>query len=374
MGIHKAFRKSFINLMGWKTNKRYVLFESDDWGSVRIKNKDVFNFLTNKGLDLYKSRYTKFDRIEHPTDLDELFSILHSHKDHKGNSPIFTANFLVANPDFKLCKEGDFKEYKYKTLIETYEEYGILNEMQRLLFDGIDQGFWFPQYHGKEHLQPIRWLKCVNNNEYERLAAESDSLPGIPLDKSKGKYTRYNAAFDFWSIEEQEDVNYNALKGLELFKETFGFEPVSFAPSQSVVGIEILKKLSNNGIRLNKAGAHFLPRLISNQRKMKQEFWGYNVDYSMFVSRSNANFEPSSGSIDWVDECLWEISNAFLFKKPAVISTHRVNYIGGLNQKNRDDSLRKLNKLLTELLRKFPDVEFVHSAQLARIMIESNGW
>ena len=78
-----------------------------------------------------------------------------------------------------------------------------------------------------------------------------------------------------------------------------------------------------------------------------------------YITR-NCFFEPSSSTVDYVDLCLRDISTAFKWHKPAVISTHRVNYIGFLHEENRDNSIRQLGKLLSRMLEIWPDIEFAN--------------
>ena len=73
---------------------------------------------------------------------------------------------------------------------------------------------------------------------------------------------------------------------------------------------------------------------------------------------------PGKAGRDWVDSCLNDIRIAFAWRNPAVIGTHRVNYIGGIDRSNRDRGLRELSALLTAILKKWPDVEFMSSEQL----------
>ena len=61
-----------------------------------------------------------------------------------------------------------------------------------------------------------------------------------------------------------------------------------------------------------------------------------------------------------------EIEIAFRWKKPAVISTHRVNYIGNLVENNRIKGLQSLKELLTKMLAKWPDIEFMTSVELGK--------
>ena len=59
---------------------------------------------------------------------------------------------------------------------------------------------------------------------------------------------------------------------------------------------------------------------------------------------------------------------AFLMRKPAIVSTHRINYVGYIDEGNRDRTLKLLRQLLTAVLRRWPDVEFLTTVQLGRLM------
>jgi hypothetical protein len=54
-----------------------------------------------------------------------------------------------------------------------------------------------------------------------------------------------------------------------------------------------------------------------------------------------------------------------------IIDTHRVNYIGYLNHKNRDRGLQLLNDLLSSILKRWPDVKFLNSEELAEKVYNS---
>jgi len=63
-----------------------------------------------------------------------------------------------------------------------------------------------------------------------------------------------------------------------------------------------------------------------------------------------------------------DIDIAFRWKKPAVISSHRVNYIGRLRPENRTNGLKKLEALLQSIIAKWPDVEFMTSVELGDLI------
>ena len=63
-----------------------------------------------------------------------------------------------------------------------------------------------------------------------------------------------------------------------------------------------------------------------------------------------------------------QIDSSFSWNKPAIISTHRVSFVGALYPENRDNGLRQLSHLLKEIVKKWPDVEFMTTEQLGALM------
>ena len=63
-----------------------------------------------------------------------------------------------------------------------------------------------------------------------------------------------------------------------------------------------------------------------------------------------------------------QIDSIFAQRKIAVFSTHRINYVGGIDEKNSSRNLKILDEFLTQMLRKYPDVVFVSSDKLFCIL------
>ena len=62
------------------------------------------------------------------------------------------------------------------------------------------------------------------------------------------------------------------------------------------------------------------------------------------------------------------INIAFRWNKPAVICSHRINFMGALDEKNRNDNLLLLKDLLRHIKKTWPDVEFMTSDQLGDLI------
>ncbi|EIM77275.1 hypothetical protein A3SI_06799 [Nitritalea halalkaliphila LW7] len=156
--------------------------------------------------------------------------------------------------------------------------------------------------------------------------------------------------------------------GLNLFQSFFGFRSESFIAANYVWPQELESFLANKKIRfIQSQRGQIAPVLNLNKRKNLYHYFGQKNKYNQRFFLRNVLFEPYiNQDYDWVDAALKEIGNAFLFNQPAIICSHRINYVSGMSVENRDKSLFKLRSLLKAALKKWPDVRFMSSDQLGR--------
>ncbi|MGI6306870.1 MAG: hypothetical protein ACOXZQ_13520 [Bacteroidales bacterium] len=96
---------------------------------------------------------------------------------------------------------------------------------------------------------------------------------------------------------------------------------------------------------------------------------GNRNPYGQYYLVRNCFFEPSlSGNADEVDNCLARIAIAFRWHKPAVICSHRINYIGAIDSGNRSRNLKKLKQLIEAIIREWPEVEFLTTDKLGALI------
>ena len=174
----------------------------------------------------------------------------------------------------------------------------------------------------------------------------------------------FGRAYDI-EFESEESI---IIKGLELFEKIWGFKSKSFIAPCYVWSSDIEKYLVKVGVKYIQ-GTHVqrIPAVGLEFKIKKKYHWQGKRNKSGLTSIvRNVMFEPVEKDSDTttVDEALAQIDNAFFWKKPAVISSHRVNYIGGLRPENREKNLKLLDKLLEEILKKYPDVRFMSSDEL----------
>ena len=374
------FKQSVINniqnVFGWRTERKIVVIESDDWGSIRMPSKEVYELLRKAGLGVDKDPYNKYDSFSSEEDLTRLFEVLSAFKDKKGNSPVITANCVMANPDFDKIRASNFQEYHFELFTETLKRYPKHTNSFKLLQEGIAKKLFYPQFHGREHVNIYRWMKALKENSKDTRLAFDNGLFGISANSNKESRSHYMAALDFDSEEELNNLKFIVKEGLNLFEQVYGFRSVSFiAPCYTWSG-SLEPLLYDSGVRYLKGNfiqaepAHTSGRI---RYKRRYHYLGQQNNHQQYYLIRNCFFEPSQKeNYDWVTYCLKEIDNAFRWHKPASISMHRLNFIGFIDPSNRDRNLPKLKTLLSEILKRWNDVEFMTSAQLGDLISQQS--
>jgi hypothetical protein len=360
-------RKNFSNIPGWRTNRKIVVIESDDWGSIRMSSNDSYEALVKAGVSLSKGvsgRYNKYDTLESKDDITFMFEVLNSVKDSQNSSAKITAMSLVANPDFEKIKEDDYQNYHYELFTKTLERYNRADSFQ-MWKQGFKENIFFPEFHGREHLNVASWMRALQSKDSEALLAFEHGITGY---NRKNSNINFQAAFDLefnTDIEIQKDI---VKDGLILFEQIHGIKSRFFVPPNGRINDALEEVAFANGIQyISTSKIHYEALGDGKVNKQYRHIGKSNKHNQKYITR-NAFFEPSGSVRNEVDGCLAEIACAFRWKKPAVISSHRINFIGSLDLKNRDVSLNKLKQLLMAIVKKWPDVEFMTSSELGDVV------
>lgn len=369
--IIQSIRNNILNIPGWHTKRHIVVIESDDWGSIRMPSKEVYEKLLNKGIHVDKCHYCKNDSIASEEDLSLLFDVLNSITDINGNPAKITANSIVANPDFEKIKESNFDEYHYKLITEGLREIKGCENSLKLWKEGNDKGFFIIQSHGREHLNVSRWMHYLKQNYKETRFAFDLGVYGLSTNITSEKRKSFLPAFDFVTEKEEIETNLIAEDGLRLFEEIFGFKSLSFIAPNYIWGKSLEKTISDNGVLYIQGQQVARYRNSQNEKNKKRiRYIGKKNSFGQIDLSRNCMFEPSENlHKDWVGSCLAEIENAFRWKHPAIICSHRVNFVGTINIKNRDNGLQQLSLLLKEIKKRWPDVEFMSTNELGKLIL-----
>ena len=150
MSFKSEVKLNLFNMVSKSVDGKYLVIESDDWGSIRSSFKHA------ESDKKFTDPFLRFDRLECENDLNGLFKVLEKHKDRNGNPAVITANFVMRNPDFDSIKMKG--RYKSERFFDTYNRYyGETNHVLQTILKGIEKKCFIPQLHALEHLNVRRW-------------------------------------------------------------------------------------------------------------------------------------------------------------------------------------------------------------------------
>ena len=361
------------NSMGWKTNRKIVVFSVDDYGNVRVNSKEARAKMDAAGMKIY-SRFDALDTLETKQDLEQLYEVLSSVRDKNDRHAVFTPFALPCNIDFEKMEAEDFQQFHFEILPATYQK---LATQQPQAYDGawdlwkegIAKGFLKPQFHGREHLNLTIFKDKLKKRDADLLTAlKNKSYTSISDDDYPTMSS--TAAFDFWDVKENEAMIPMVEEGLQLFEKVYGYKSSYCTPPVYNIHHSLFKTLKENRIDFIDLG------LV---RKEHQGFNGYKTSFNYTGKRTkeglaimvrNVVFEPTEDrGIDWVDYTMKQIEVAFRWKRAAIISSHRVNFCGHIDPQNREKGLTDLRRLLHEIVKKWPDVEFMSANELGETLL-----
>lgn len=358
-----------INVLGWKTKRRIVVIESDDWGSIRVpQNAEFINYQKEV---LHGDIFDQIDSFATGNDLSALYEILFKHVDSQGRHPVITADTIVANPDFKKIKESDYQEYYYEPFTITLKRFRGCDNSFEMWRKGISEKIFYPQFHGREHLNIPMWLNSLRNNHFG--VRKTFEMGGW---QSSVKSSEDSRVFIVRALNYKDDKDLSFMKnsisdGLNLFEQILGYRSESFMAPCYCWGDEIENTLYDSGVKIiQSALVQVRPAYEADKKRIRYHYTGETNKIKQVYTIRNVTFEPSVvHKSDWVDYTMSEIDTAFKWRRPAIISMHRINCVGAIDQRNRDLNLKLLDKLLESIIKRFPDVEFMTSNELGRLIL-----
>jgi len=233
MAIEKfthLIKQHLKNSRGWTTKRKIVVIESDDWGSIRMPSRSVYEKCLAAGYPVDQIPYERYDSLASVDDLELLFELLSSIRNDQGNPPVITANCIVANPDFEKIEASGFREYYYEPFTETLERYPEHAGSFQLWKDGIDKGIFYPQYHGREHFNVSMFMTALQQGKQEALFGFSHQMPGLIPHGRNAKGNGYVEATRYTDVTDKNQKLEIILEGADLFEKIFQFKSESFIP------------------------------------------------------------------------------------------------------------------------------------------------
>lgn len=365
-----SLKTKIINYYSWKTNRKIIVIQSDDWGSIRMPSNLVRNKLEKHPHINVDNAYDRFDTLARVNDITALFEVLRRYKDKNGNHPVVTTNCVLANPCFEAIKNSGYQQYFFEPIQQTFEKYKNAKALQ-LWGEGVNDKLFCPQFHGREHVNVSQWMsKLLSDHPGVRYAADkgvfSATFPSLNTTKRN-----FQTAWDYVSNEAELTVNEAIEEGLAMFRQFFGYQSIS-AIAPAYTWSDSAEKILVDHQVIGMQGIHKrkIPLHPSAQFLAKSYLYtGKKNTSGQYYLVRNSFFEKSHDEAWNGDNCLSRVKKAFDNNTPAIISSHRVNFIGSLNEANRTANLIDFSATLKAIVTTWPDVEFLSTPDLLRAIL-----
>lgn len=363
--------RNIKNLPGKKSKRKIVVIYVDDYGSIRVRDKKAYTEMKKAGIPMDETRFSMYDTLADREDLSKLFDTLTSVKDSKGNYACFTPLAIVANPDFQKIEASNFQEYHREPFTTTLDRYGKdYDGVYKLWEQGIKENIFYPAYHGTEHINVKRFMDALQSGHKSvKLAFEYQSV-ALPHFPGETKVVQPTTTFYIEKAEENNQLQKDIKVGTTMFHELFGYQSKQFTPGASIFSPVLNKTLADCGIKYIHVNRYQAYPLGDGKFSKKFLYNGkINEEGQRYIVR-NCQFEPEGQANTTVaDRCMKDIEACFRWGAPALLSSHRVNFVGQLDKHYRDNSLQQLKYLLKKIVEKWPDVEFMNGDQMAKTVL-----
>jgi hypothetical protein len=300
-----------------------------------------------------------FYSLETAEDLEALSAVLKNHHDCMGRTPPMVMNFIVANVDFSRCfgpstgfipmlplSEGLPGQWRRPGLLDGYRQ-------------GIEDGVFFPALHGLTHFCPRAMTReLVADGERAQLV-RTMWRAGTPYIHWRMPWIGYEywdpapkPELQFLSLDEQRSA---IQKAMEIYRTLFSSGPVSACAPGYRANADTRSVWFEAGVRVaqNGPGQRKLPYL--DQQGMLHTF--RTIEMEPAVAPSN------------LESLMQQAEGCFRIGAPAIISIHAINFHSTIRD-FRTATLRLLDEFLASVERRWPDVHYIHDADLFRIATE----
>jgi hypothetical protein len=341
-------------------NVPVVIIQSDDWGHACVESRDQHERILRAGVDT--SNAWSEDAFEGDADVTGLAALLREFRDASGRSARLTLNFIVARPDFEAIEASDFRAYR-STPIRLAG--GIAVAMHAKDSDAVFE----VQLHGAEHIAPARWLRLLRAGAPDvsaYFAARAMPPPGV-VARHPGLGAAYLPCPDAngSGVPGPEE---RLLGSIRIFASLFSRKAQGFVPPNHAWDGSLDHLLYREGVRhLQACHIRYPTFAAAESGQWRALRSGAERGNDLWRQTRNVEFEPVVRP-DHVDAA---IARACLLVErgiPAVINTHRINYVGAIRSERAACGRERLGDLLSALVRTRDDVRFLGSAEFDAVL------
>ncbi|MGB8013847.1 MAG: hypothetical protein WCF68_19700 [Terriglobales bacterium] len=339
-----------------------LLFQSDDWGRVGVRDREGWEELRAAGLNLGEKPYD-FYSLETAEDLHALAEVLGKHRDSTGRSPSMVMNFIMANVDFDRSLESGQKQIPLRPITDGLPGAWNRPHLFEAYREGIRERLFYPALHGLTHFCERAVARELDGAGERSQLLKTLWRAGTPYIHWRMPWVGYEywdpelrPARRFLAVEEQRVAIGRAA---EIFRELFASAPFSACAPGYRANADTRAAWFEAGVRVVQNG----------DQNDRGERSGPSLDENGMLSTfRTVAIEPATERCE-LGGVMTQVEKCFAGGLPAVISMHSINFHSTL-QDFRTPTLKLLDEFLTAAEKKWPDLLYVHDGDLFAIATE----
>lgn len=328
------------------TRLRAVVLESDDWG-LCAWSPDEQGWRALADQPVFRSpggrRYAG-STLERAEDVRQMAALLGEFRGGDGFPPVWQANTILAAPDYAKLLPPAF-EADTLPLIELpaapsrWQRPRLWEELTLARMAGI----WWPELHGLHHLPAHAWLAALRRGDSDARRAFEHQSPVCAAVDGSGEYAPAEPAE--WRTRDLEIA-------VARFRQLFGRLPASLCPPDYRWDERLERDAERLGVTAFQGKGEQLGHAFPRVRRLLLRYRWPHVQGARFYLPPRIAFEPhghGAGSRVGAPAAHRAAREAWQRGQPAVISTHRVNYVH-LDAAAADAGRAQLRDLLQRLV------------------------
>jgi hypothetical protein len=343
---------------GLRFNRPLLLFQSDDWGRVGVRDSEGAEELRASGVNLGEKPYD-FYSLERAEDLQALSEVLRRYRDSVGRSPSIVMNFILANVDFQTSLGAGDGHISLKPLTEGLPGSWHRPQLFEAYRQGVGERLFFPALHGLSH-----FCEQAISRELKEDGRRAQLV--MTLWQAQTPYIHWRMpwiGYEYWDPEATAHAQFLSLddqqaairRAAEIFQVFFGAGALSACAPGYRANSDTRQSWFEAGVRVaqNGPGGQCAP---------------YLDERGMLLTFRNIEMEPATTKCDIAD-LMQQVEKCFTTQIPAVVSIHSINFHSTIRD-FRTPTLALLDEFLTAVKKKWPNALYVHDADLFNIATE----
>ena len=311
-----------------------LVIESDDWGP---------------GPDWHAER------------LAEIRQCLARHTDAEGRPAVITLGVVLAAPDTAAMAQNRLAKYCRITLDDPRCK-RLLEQMQQ----GARDGVFALQLHGMEHYWPRILLHEASRDQELRAWLTGEEFPPYELLPSALQSRWIDGSRLPSQPLQAGEIEQGVAEEVNVWRRTFGNAPCVAVPPTFVWTTEVESAWIAAGVEvIITPGVRYTGRDAAGQ-PVSAGLPIYNgqiaSETACYLVR-DIYFEPERGHT--VMQAMQDMTLRFVLGRPALVETHRSNFIG--KKAEFSENLARVDELLLAASQRWPALSFLSPAALAQI-------